>query len=152
MKVRAWALIGAFSILAAACGAAGGDTGGASGGRTVELDGSDTGRTVNLNPGDRLVISLAVPSPKTHWVLGRFPEKALALTSRDQNGTYEFAARRAGRGNILIVDFLRASDLLDCRGRVGARPPALCPVSDEATLDALPPRAGVFTLTVVVRP
>ena len=151
-RTRTFLAVAVVALAAVACGLEAGGSGSGSAPRTIRIDAGDAGRTVTMRRADRLVVTLPRRSIKTHWILARYPKKELALESpRKQTGAYTFEARRAGRGPILVVDFLRGSDLLACNVRVGTRPPALCPVSGDVDVDSLPVRPGAFMVNVVVR-
>jgi hypothetical protein len=131
----------------AACGRASSERPGAPTTSTVTARLADNGDTVELRPGDRLVLSLGRQTPVRFWALARFPRAVLSLRDHSrQRGLYVLRARTTGRGEVLAYD-LAGRDPLSCDKRLGAR--ARCPL--RAPGAKLAPGPGrVFRLTVVV--
>jgi hypothetical protein len=113
---------------------------------TIQLGVDDSGTTVSLHVGDRLVISLPpspspVPKVPPGWSLATYPKEALELTTNDpKNGHFEFVARAAGEGKILVL------------GRCSPGPAvaggAPCPL--DVAPGGMPPRPMAFNVTVQV--
>ena len=151
-----WALV--LGLLVTACAEAGGASGvggsqgGASSGAgahdtgTVEVDLQDRGKTITLEVGDRLAISLP-DSPESPWVLILYPKHILTRVSGEAGrSAYVFAARAAGTGRIVLFNRSRCGPVPESL----RRPP--CPVGDvDAPLDLIRPLGGAFFLAVRVK-
>jgi hypothetical protein len=113
---------------------------------TIQLGIHDTGTTVSVHVGDRLVITLPpsqgpVPKVPQGWSLATYPRDALELVTNDpKNGHFEFIARAVGGGKILVL------------GRCSPGPAvaggAPCPL--DVGPGAMPPRPLAFNVTVQV--
>ncbi len=82
---------------------------GASGGSTVTVGRADTGKTVTMAVGDALVVDLGpAPTPlpaAPAWKLYRYPTQVLTLVTSDPSaGRFEFRARAAGTGQMLVLN------------------------------------------------
>jgi hypothetical protein len=114
---------------------------------TVVLNARDSGRTVSLDPGTRLVIDLGGRRSEHRWGLVRYPRRALKLmTNRAATGKIVFEAKKRGRGHIVAIG-LSGPDLLRCGAANGAT--ARCPLR-SADGGRLAPRPGAFVITVEV--
>jgi hypothetical protein len=93
---------------------------------TVTIGRNDLGRTIGLEVGDHLELSLGPPSPSPslrgigplRWTLASYPNDLLVLEDQDAtHGRFRFTAKAAGQGRIVL-------------GGLGdpCRPPRLCPM------------------------
>lgn len=87
-------------MLAPACAST---TTASKGPRTVTVDRADAGTTVELHPGDRLVVQLDTPT-MMEWRLLLYPKDVLAKTyGSDGTGKFVFTAKTAGTGRIALM-------------------------------------------------
>jgi hypothetical protein len=92
---------------------------------TVTIGRNDRGRTIGLEVGDHLELTLGPPAPSVRgigplrWTLASYPKDLLVLDAQDAtHGRFRFTAKAAGQGRILLLG-------------VGdpCRPPRLCPMN-----------------------
>ena len=97
---------------------------------TVTIGRNDRGRTIGLEVGDHLELTLGPPSPSPsvrgigplRWTLASYPNDLLVLEDQDATqGRFRFTAKAAGQGRIVL-------------GGLGdpCRPPRLCPMKPPA--------------------
>jgi hypothetical protein len=143
-----------LAVAVAGCAQAASDRGQAAGGgltsgavapapRTVAVTARDANRRVLLAIGDRLELRFP-PTADTTWQLANWPARSLSLASRDdRTGHWTFVARAVGSGRVV----LRPAGI--------CRPPRLCPVAADDSIDganpSIPGRGGVISIAVLVR-
>jgi hypothetical protein len=92
---------------------------------TVTVGRNDRGRTIGLEVGEHLELTLGPPRPSVpgigpqRWVLASYPKDLLVLDAQDAaQGRFRFTATAAGQGRVLL---LGPGDL--------CQPPRLCPAN-----------------------
>ena len=118
--------------------------------RTVTLGRTDSGRTVTVRVGDKLVLSLGATAASEGWRLALYPKKSLSLNGPSSGERLVLKAEHQGNGRVVAVDPSQLSGVCG-RLKLGAKPPTQCPVLTAASQGGVPPRRGVFGLMVVVR-
>lgn len=148
---RVLVVVGTASLVLAACGQPNVAATRASERHTVELHQRDAGRTVRLDRGERLALSLGSSSSERRWRLALYPKKMLSLvTAKRTEGDFVFEAQRAGRGRVVALDLAQLGGLCG-GGRFGGKPSLQCPVLGPASEGAVAPRPGVFGMTVIIQ-
>jgi hypothetical protein len=144
--------IGLLAVGLVSCGQPGGEAlPRAHNSRTVSLGPKDTGRTVNLDRGDRLLLHLRPAAPsEAAWRLALYPKKTLSrlslLSGRDG---FMFKAVGMGRGQVIAFVSSRAGGACGA-SKMGIKRPLLCPMGGPEQGRFFPPRPGVFMIKVVV--
>jgi hypothetical protein len=146
---RVLVILWTASLVLAACGQPDDAATPASDGHTVELHQRDAGRTVRLVRGERLALSLGSSSSDPRWQLALYPKKLLSLVMAKHTDDFVFKALRPGRGRIVALDLARLGGVCG-GGGFGAGPSHECPVLGRSSEEGVPPRPGVFGITVIV--
>lgn len=130
--------------------------------RVMRVDAGDSGKTISLHPGDRLIVTLPTASPSpaagTHvmarWVLASYPERILRFSGSRAGDIFPFIAKTSGRGRVVVI-----GDVCAIGGGPGVMATIRCPAAEGPASSDLasesgsyPPRPRSFVLTVVVAP
>ena len=156
-RERFLAAAAALLVLGAACA----KLTGASGGSTTTVGRADTGKAVTMAVGDTLVVDLGpAPTPlpaAPAWKLYRYPTQVLTLVTSDPSaGRFEFRAKAAGTGQVLVVNLFACGPPME--PKVAGAP---CPVEGGGATGVQPgpgvqpaplprPPFWVYRLTVTV--
>jgi hypothetical protein len=139
--VRTFALLAVAGLLAGGCARlSGANT--ESGGSTITVTASDSGRTISLHVGDRLVVNLGPSFAGAADGLIRtsvqFPRDLLTMSpDKSKLGHWDFTAKAAGTGKVTVIS-------APCGPLLGPAPAAAapCPVTGETDGSPSPAAAG----------